>query len=209
MEQDVSMLSPADFPEGHEEVLPARTWVFHEGGRADGDVWFVLEGEVHVVLEAPDRRPVIPCVLAAGDMFGDPSFLGSRRRYHAGVRVARPSHLWRVSAAVWSARLQDPAYMRRYLRMLFVRLERMDRGVRRLGVPKAKRRLAMWFLERRQQFGEPMALPHHKVLAMMIGCTRERTTRLLGEMRAAGWLVEEEGGVCVDVEALRNVARQG
>ncbi len=199
-------LAPGDFPEGEEIERPARSWIFREGDPSDGTVWFVLDGEAHVVTEEDEARPVIPYALAAGDLFGDHAFLRTDHRRSAGVRIARPARLWRITRRHWEARLADPVLQGRYLRTLFLRFERLDRAVRRLGVQGARRRLAMLLLERAAQFGEPVPMPAHETLAMMVACTRERATRLLGEFRAAGLVRLEQHHAHLDHRRLRAIA---
>lgn len=199
-------LRPADFPEGEEVAMPPRQWVFREGDPSDGRVWFVLDGEVHVVTEEAEERPVIPYALGRNDVFGDHAFLRPDHRRSAGVRVAQPARLWCIPREHWERRLGDPGLQARYVRTLFLRFELLDRAVRRLGMRGARRRLAMLLLDRAAQFGEPVPMPSHEALAMMIACTRERTTKLLGEFRRAKLVVVEQRHARLDRAGLQAIA---
>lgn len=197
-------LRPQDFPEARVVRLPRGAWVCEEGRPADGTVWFVVAGEVHVLTELPDGGQAIPYALGPGDLFGDLATLLPRRRRTASVRTAQASILLQISPQAWQRAAERPGFAARHEATLFARFLLLDEALRRMAMKSARDRLLMLLAERIARFGAEAPLPTHAALAMMIGCTRERATRLLGAFVREGLLRREgRGRYAVEAEAIR------
>jgi CRP-like cAMP-binding protein len=169
---------------------------------ASSDVYFIVSGEVRVLIRTAAGKEIILAEMRAGQFFGELSAIDSVKR-SANVTALTRSELCIMPAAVF----RDIIFASRIscdkiLKLLSGRVRELNHRLAELSVLDLKHRLYSELMRlshaRPGHPGERVVTPppYHHILAARIGCRREQVTRELSAMSAEG-IVEKTRGALV------------
>jgi CRP-like cAMP-binding protein len=169
------------------------------------DVYFIIAGEVRVLIRTPAGKEIILAEMRAGEFFGELSAIDSVKR-SANVSALTRSELCIMPAAVF----RDIIFASRtaadkILKLLSGRVRELNHRLAELSVLDLRHRLYSELMRlshpRPGHPGERAVTPppYHHILAARIGCRREQVTRELSSMSAEG-IVEKTRGALVIVK---------
>ncbi len=181
------------FPGAVELSLSRGRFLFRAGDPFDDTAWLVLDGIITLELEGPGDVRTIALLLGPGELVGASGFLrpGQAPR-RASARSLGKSRVLCIRREDWERARRMPGFENGLLGARERRIRLLERAVRRLGMPRAVQRVAMSLLELPEWRGHQGAseivvrIPVHADLARLVNCTRERVTRMLGDLNAVG-----------------------
>jgi CRP-like cAMP-binding protein len=166
------------------------------------DVYFIVAGEVRVLIRTPAGKEIILAEMRAGEFFGELSAIDSVKR-SANVTALTRSELCIMPAAVFRDIIFDSRTAAdKILKLLSGRVRELNHRLAELSVLDLKHRLYSELMRlshpRAGHPGERAVTPppYHHILAARIGCRREQVTRELSTMSAEG-IVEKTRGALV------------
>jgi len=169
------------------------------------DVYFIVAGEVRVLIRTAAGREIILGDLKAGQFFGELAAIDGAKR-SANVTALTSSEICIMPANVFREIIfSSPTICERVLRLLTGRVRELTARVTEHSVFDLKHRLYSELLRMAHpRLGRPdqRALtppPLHHVLAARIGCRREQVTRELSALADEG-LIEKTRGALILVE---------
>jgi len=176
--------------------------LFCKGEQGDA-AFLVLSGELEIAVQDADGREVWLTRQGPGQMVGELAVLDGLPRV-ADVVASRRSRLLRIPrSAVLEALRGEPEAALRLLALLAGRLRRADALVEETALVDLGGRLARLVL----QSAGPLTLSQAD-MGRMIGASREKVNRKLGEWREQGWVEVTRAGLRVhDRPALLKVAK--
>lgn len=169
------------------------------------DVYFIIAGEVRILIRTIAGKEVILGESRAGQFFGEMTAIDGAKR-SANVTALTNSELCIMPAAVFrDALFASRTICERILRLLTGRVRELNARLTEHSVFDLKHRLYAELLRmahpRAGRPGERAVTPppFHHVLAARIGCRREQVTRELSAMSSDG-LIEKTRGALILVK---------
>ncbi len=166
------------------------------------DVYFLLSGEVRVLMRTASGKEVILGEMRAGELFGELAALDGVKR-SANVTALTRGEVCVMPATVFREIVfAAPAIADRLLRLLTKRVRELNARLMEHAVLDLRHRLYSELLRLsvpRTGAGNERVVtppPYHHVLAARIGCRREQVTREFTSMSQEG-LVERTRGALV------------
>jgi CRP-like cAMP-binding protein len=165
------------------------------------DVYFILNGEVRVLIRTPSGKEIILAEMKTGQFFGELAAIDDVPR-SANVTVLTRSELCIMPASVFREIVfASKAVCDRVLRLLTGRIRESNARLTEHSVFDIKHRLYAELLRlahaRAGHDGQKIVSPppFHHVLAGRIGCRREQITRELSALSQAGLIEKSRGGL--------------
>lgn len=165
------------------------------------DVYFILAGEVRILIRTPSGKEVILTEMRAGQMFGELSAIDGVKR-SANVTALTRGEVCVMSSAVFRELVfSSQPVADRLFRLLTSRVRELNGRLMEQTVLDLRHRLYSELLRLsvpRGAGGERIVSPppYHHILAARIGCRREQVTREFTMMTQEG-LVERTRGALV------------
>jgi CRP/FNR family cyclic AMP-dependent transcriptional regulator len=167
------------------------------------DVYFILSGEVRVLVRTISGRELILGEMRAGQFFGELAAIDEVRR-SANVTALTRSDMCIMPAPLFRELLHaSPLVNDRLLRLLAGRIRELNARLTEHSVLDLKHRLYSEIL----RLSAPRAgaanervispPPFHHVLANRIGCRREQVTRELSHLSAEGIVAKTRGALVI------------
>lgn len=176
--------------------FPKDAIIFEEGSLGDY-MYLIREGQVKVTKMSEDGREKILEIFNAGDFFGDMALL-EREPRSASVKTTRPCVLLALSRQDFLGLLrQNPEISMGIMCELSRRLRETDEQIRGLLFERVEGRtrriLERMAKDRVPDYPERLATSPvtHQQLADLVGTSRETITRVVKELKDAGWLAQE------------------
>lgn len=167
------------------------------------DVYFIMSGEVRVLVRTVSGRELILGEMRAGLFFGELAAIDEVRR-SANVIALTPSAMCIMPAPLFRELLHaSPLVNDRLLRLLAGRVRELSARLTEHSVLDLKHRLYSEILRlstpRASGAGERVISPppFHHVLASRIGCRREQVTRELSRLSAEGVVTKTRGALVI------------
>ncbi len=165
------------------------------------DVYFIVHGEVRVLIRTASGREMILGDLEAGRFFGEMAAIDGMRR-SANVTALTNAELFVVPGADFcDIVMTEPRICERLLRLLTTRIRDLDRRLFEHNVLDLRHRLYAELLRLaapRKSAPEQSVVsppPRHQDLASRIGCRREQVSRELTHMLDEGLIEKSKGGL--------------
>jgi CRP/FNR family cyclic AMP-dependent transcriptional regulator len=169
------------------------------------DVYFIVSGEVRVLIRTPAGKEIILAEMRAGQFFGELSAIDTVKR-SANVTALTRSELCIMPATVFREVIfASRTSCDKILKLLTGRVRELNQRLAELSVLDLKHRLYSELMRlshpRSGHAGERAVTPppYHHILAARIGCRREQVTRELSVMSAEG-IIEKTRGALVIVK---------
>src|SRR5215208_7021905 len=166
------------------------------------DVYFLLSGEVRILIRTPSGKEIIFGEMRGGQYFGELAAIDGVKR-SANVTALTRGEVCIMSAAVFRELvLSTPALADRLLRLLAGRVRELNARLMEHSVLDLRHRLYSELLRLsvpRAAAGNERVVtppPYHHVLAARIGCRREQVTREFTTMSQEA-LIERTRGALV------------
>ncbi len=166
------------------------------------DVYFIVSGEVRVLIRTQAGKEIILAEMRSGQFFGELAAIDGARR-SANVTALTKTELCIMPAGVFRELIAtSPTVCDRILRLLTGRVRELNARLAEHSIFDLKHRLYSELLRLAgPRPGRPNERtvtppPYHHVLAARIGCRREQVTRELSAMAHEG-LVEKTRGALV------------
>ena len=167
------------------------------------DVYFILTGQVRVLIRTPSGKEIILGDLAAGQFFGEMSAIDGVKR-SANVSVLTNAELCIMPAAVFREIVHKSAQAcDKVMHLLAGRIRELNARLTEQSIFDLKHRLYSELLRlslpRTGHAGERILSPppFHHVLAARIGCRREQISRELTHMEREGLAQKTRGGLVI------------
>ncbi len=167
------------------------------------DVYFIVSGEVRVLIRTINGKEVILGELRAGDFFGELSAIDSTPR-SANVTALTRCDMCAVPAHVFREMMfSSPTIAEKIMRLLVSRIRELNTRLTEHALLDLKHRLYSELLRlstpRAGHAGERVVTPppYHHVLAARIGCRREQVTRELSALATEGILERTRGAFVI------------
>jgi CRP/FNR family transcriptional regulator, cyclic AMP receptor protein len=167
------------------------------------DAYFIVSGEVRVLLRTVAGKEVILADLKAGEFFGELAAIDGIPR-SANVTALTKADLCIMPAAVFRDILfSSPAACDKVLRLLTHRVRDGNTRLAEMSIFDLRHRLYSELLRmshpRPGHNGEKVVTPppYHHVVAARIGCRREQVTRELSVMASEGLIEKTRGALVV------------
>jgi CRP/FNR family cyclic AMP-dependent transcriptional regulator len=165
------------------------------------DVYFIIAGEVRILIRTQAGKEVILAEMRAGQFFGELSAIDSTKR-SANVTALTRAELCIMPAAVFREIIFASSMVcDRVLHLLTARVRELNARLTEHSIFDLKHRLYSELLRmagpRPGKPGERSVTPppFHHVLAARIGCRREQVTRELSTMAQEGLLEKTRGAL--------------
>jgi CRP/FNR family cyclic AMP-dependent transcriptional regulator len=177
--------------------VPRGSAVVHEGDRTDF-VYFVLTGNLKVMVSDEDGREVILTILGQGEMFGEMGVLDDSPR-SASVVAVSPSDLVTIAKTDFKRLMQDNFDLAWHVMCnLTRRLRDADRKIESLALMDVYGRVARLLLEMSEET-DGLKIVKKKIskqdIAKMIGASREMVSRVMKDLGLRGLIEETDGGI--------------
>lgn len=170
---------------------------------ASDDVYFILAGQVRVLIRTPSGKEIILGDLAAGQFFGEMAAIDGVKR-SANVSVLTNAELCIMPASVFREIVHgSPSVCDKVLHLLAGRVRELNARLTEQSVFDLKHRLYSELLRlsapRSGHAGERILSPppFHHVLAARIGCRREQISREITHMEQEGLVAKSRGGLVI------------
>ena len=167
------------------------------------DVYFIVGGDVRVLIRTPAGKEIILAEMRAGEFFGELSAIDGVKR-SANVTALTRAELCIMPAAVFRDVLfASRTVCDKILRLLSGRVRELNHRLAELSVLDLKHRLYSELMRlshpRSGRPGERAVTPppYHHILAARIGCRREQVTRELSAMSAEGIIEKTRGALVI------------
>ena len=169
--------------------------VLHAGDRTD-NIYFVLSGNLKVLVSDEDGREVILTMIGPGEVFGEMGVLDEDVR-SATVLAVSSANLVVMSKGDFKRVMLDNAEVALQItRNLVQRLRQADRKIESLALLDVYGRVARLLLDMAEDVGGQKVVTRKiskQDIAKMIGASREMVSRVMKDLNAHG-LIEETGG---------------
>jgi CRP-like cAMP-binding protein len=169
--------------------LQPKEWLLHQGD-AGTDTYFLTDGALRIIINAPDGSDVILTDLKPGDYFGEMSAIDGQPQ-SAGIVAISESTVARIPAAVFRQLLHThPEIIERVLREIVSRMRLLHQRISELHTMPVRHRIYAELLRRADPIDERRAvissLPRHAEIAACVGTRRETVARELKALERAG-----------------------
>jgi CRP/FNR family transcriptional regulator, cyclic AMP receptor protein len=165
------------------------------------DVYFILAGEVRIVMRTQSGKEIIFADMKAGQYFGELAAIDGAKR-SANVTALTRCEVCIMPAAVFKEIVtHSPSICDRLLLLLVGRVRELNARLTEHAVFDLKHRLYSELLRLAQPRpgGQPGRAitppPFHHVLAARIGCRREQVTRELSALNEQGMIEKTRGAL--------------
>lgn len=166
------------------------------------DVYFVLTGDVRILVRTPSGKEVVLGEMRGGQFFGELAAIDGVKR-SANVAALTRCEMAIMSGGVFRETFYgSPILAERLSRLLTARVRELNAKLLEHAILEVRHRLYSELLRlavpRAGHPGEKAVTPppFHHILAARIGCRREQVTRELSAMSAEG-LIERTRGALV------------
>jgi CRP/FNR family cyclic AMP-dependent transcriptional regulator len=167
------------------------------------DVYFILTGEVRVLIRTPAGKEIILAEMKAGQFFGELSAIDGVPR-SANVTALTRGELCIIPAAVFRELVfESKPVCDKVLRLLTSRIRESNARLTEHSIFDIKHRLYSELLRlahpRSGHDGQLIISPppFHHILASRIGCRREQITRELSSLSHEGLIDKNRGGLVI------------
>jgi CRP-like cAMP-binding protein len=167
------------------------------------DVYFIMAGDVRVLIRTPAGKEIILAEMRPGQFFGELSAIDGVKR-SANVTALTRSEVCIMPAAVFrDVMFTSRTACDKILKMLSGRVRELNHRLAELSVLDLKHRLYSELMRqshaRPGHAGERVVTPppYHHILAARIGCRREQVTRELSAMTAEGIIEKTRGALVI------------
>ena len=174
------------------------------------DVYFLVSGEVRILVRTPGGKEVILTDMQAGQYFGELSAIDGTPR-SANVTALTRCDMCIMPASVFREIIFSSKILcDKVLHLLAGRVRDLNARVIEHTVLDVRHRLYAELLRRSQpRAGNPAERivsppPYHHVLAERVDCRREQVTRELSQMNGEGLTEKTRGGLVLKSPALMN-----
>lgn len=188
-----------------ERKFPRDAVIFEEGTLGDY-MYLIQEGQVKVTKMSEDGREKILEMFGPGDFFGDMSIFDREPR-SASIKTTKACVLMALSRQDFLGLLrQNPDVCMEVMQELSRRLRDADEQIRALLFERVEGRtrqlLVRMAREPVEDRSDRRATPAitHQQLADLVGTSRETVTRVIKELKDAGWLEQVGKQYLVKVE---------
>lgn len=177
--------------------FPRGQAVVHAGDRTDF-VYFVLTGNLKVVVSDEDGREVILSILGQGELFGEMGIFGEQPRSASVISVV-PSDLIMIAKNDFRHLMHDNFEVAwRMMCNLADRLRNADRKIESLALMDVYGRVARLLLEMSEEV-DGRTLVVNKItkqdIAKMIGASREMVSRVMKDLSLQGLIEDSDQGI--------------
>lgn len=174
---------------------PRGAKVLQERDHTD-NIYFVINGNLKVLVTDEEGREVILSMLGQGEMFGEMGVLDDHPR-SASVVATQPSDLVVISKAEFQHCLASNFDISLFImRGLASRLRQADRKIESLALMDVYGRVARLLLDMAEERDGCLRVTRRitkQDIAKMIGASREMVSRVMKDLQQRG-LIEEAGG---------------
>lgn len=167
------------------------------------DVYFIISGEVRILIRTQAGKEVILGEIKTGQFFGEMSAIDGAKR-SANVTALTNSEVCIMPAAVFREIIfSSQTTCERILRLLTGRVRELNARLTEHSIFDLKHRLYSELLRMAHpRHGKPEERavtppPFHHVLASRIGCRREQITRELSAMAEEGLIEKTRGALII------------
>jgi CRP-like cAMP-binding protein len=165
------------------------------------DVYFIMSGDVRILVRTAAGKEVILAEMRTGQYFGELAAIDGTKR-SANVSALTRCEMCIVPASVFNEILDASAASARRLMLLLVsRIRELNARLMEHSVLDLRHRLYAELLRlssnRAGHAGERIVSPppYHHVLANRIGCRREQVTRELSSLSGESLIEKTRGGI--------------
>ncbi|MDY0071567.1 MAG: cyclic nucleotide-binding domain-containing protein [Thauera sp.] len=173
--------------------------VVTEGDRPD-NVYFVLNGNLKVVVSDEEGREVILSILGQGEIFGEMGMFEEQPR-SASVVAASAADLVVIRNADFRSIMRDNFEVSwRLMCMLASRLRNADRKIESLALMDVYGRVARLLMEMAEMHGDELIVIRKiskQDIAKMIGASREMVSRVMKDLGQQGLIEERPQGILI------------
>ncbi|MGB7988885.1 MAG: cyclic nucleotide-binding domain-containing protein [Candidatus Methylophosphatis roskildensis] len=171
--------------------------VVHAGDRTDF-VYFVLSGNLKVLVSDEEGREVILTMLGPGEVFGEMGVLDENPR-SATVLAVSSTNLVVMSKGDFKRVLQENFEVSlQFMKNLIQRLRVADRKIESLALMDVYGRVARLLLDMAENVGGQQVVTKKiskQDIAKMIGASREMVSRVMKDLQVQGLIEETDGKV--------------
>ena len=171
--------------------------VVRTGDRMDY-VYFILTGNLKVVVSDEEGREVILSILGQGELFGEMGMFGEQSR-SASVVAVMPSDLVMIAKQDFRQIMQDNFEVTwRIMANLAERLRTADRKIESLALMDVYGRVARLLLDMSEEVNGEMVVARKiskQDIAKMIGASREMVSRVMKDLGQQGLIEESPNGI--------------
>ncbi len=177
--------------------------VLHAGDRTD-NIYFVLSGNLKVLVSDEDGREVILTMMGPGEVFGEMGVLDEDVR-SATVLAVSSANLVVMSKGDFKRVMLDNAEVALQItRNLVQRLRQADRQIESLALLDVYGRVARLLLDMAEDVGGQKVVTRKiskQDIAKMIGASREMVSRVMKDLNVHGLIEETDGKVILHEHA--------
>ena len=177
--------------------------VLHAGDRTD-NIYFVLSGNLKVLVSDEDGREVILTMIGPGEVFGEMGVLDEDVR-SATVLAVSSANLVVMSKGDFKRVMLDNAEVAlQVTRNLVQRLRQADRQIESLALLDVYGRVARLLLDMAEDVGGQKVVTRKiskQDIAKMIGASREMVSRVMKDLNVHGLIEETDGKVILHEHA--------
>ncbi len=183
----------------HCRSFPKKTQIVTEGDDSHS-LYFLLEGRVKVYLDDDTGKEIIVNIHEKGEFFGELGLIKSIPRT-ASVLTLEDSRLGIMQEADFRRNLANyPLFASNLINNLSTRLIEATETIRKLGLMDVYRRIAVTFINLSEEVDDVRIINEkltQQNIANRVGASREMVARILKDLRAGGYISQEEGKIII------------
>lgn len=183
----------------HCRSFPKKTQIVTEGDDSHS-LYFLLEGRVKVYLDDDSGKEIIVNIHNKGDFFGELGLIKSIPRT-ASVLTLEDSRLGIMQESDFRRSLTTyPLFASNLINNLSTRLIEATETIRKLGLMDVYRRIAVTFINLSEEVDDVRIINEkltQQNIANRVGASREMVARILKDLRAGGYISQEDGKIII------------
>ncbi|MFN0124718.1 MAG: Crp/Fnr family transcriptional regulator [Blastocatellia bacterium] len=161
-------------------------------GDQDGMVYFIVSGQIKLLMLSPKGRECLLAIHTPGDVFGELCLSGARTRLETAVAMEE-TWLRRIPGAAFFELLRQAPLFTEFIQYLTVRIADQQEVIANLVTVDSEQRLGMTLLQLARKLGQPDPRSirieqriSHEELSEMVGTTRPRISEFMQRFRSLG-----------------------
>ncbi len=200
---------------GWHNATYAKSRYIYTLGQRDGMIYYIVSGQVKLLLTSNDGKQCLASIRTAGDIFGEPCLSGQTMRLETAVAM-KESHLKVIPARDFIANMKSNSMLEYLIQYLAVKVSEQLEIIGALTTADGEHRLVRTLLHLGGLLGtddsDSVLIREkisHEELSSMVGTTRPRIGILLKKFRQLGLVsVTPKGFLVIDQKKMRQFLMQ-
>jgi CRP-like cAMP-binding protein len=196
---------------GYRVMRLRRNSFVYTSGQQDSTIYYIVSGQVKLLMPSPEGRECFLAVRTAGDIFGELCLSGQTMRFETAITM-KDTMVKQIPHRIFLAYLKNESMIDGLVQYLTVRIAEQQEVITTLTTLKSEQRLARMLIRLSRVLGRNQSCGtciqqrmSQEELAKMVGTTRTRIGIFLKRFRDLGLIHStREGCIVINEAGLKN-----